>query len=66
MRKLFEGEPGPARDIVAANAGAALVVTGVAENLREGAVMAIQALERGGAKEKLRQMVARQEIAPDR
>ncbi|HET9803387.1 MAG TPA: anthranilate phosphoribosyltransferase [Candidatus Acidoferrum sp.] len=66
LRKLFEGEPGPARDIVAANAGAALVVTGVAENLREGAVMAIQALERGGAKEKLRQMVARQEIAPDR
>jgi len=37
IRRILEGEAGPARDIVVINAAAALVAAGVAENFREAA-----------------------------
>jgi len=57
IRGLFDGERGAGRDIVAVNAGAALLVTGAAKTLREGANIAGEALRSGAAKEKLGEMV---------
>lgn len=57
IRRIFDGEPGASADIVAANAGAALVVTGVAKTMREGAQMASETVKRGAAKKKLEEMV---------
>ena len=57
IRRIFDGGQGASRDIVAVNAGAALVVTGVARTLREGAEFAEEAIRRGAAKKKLEEMV---------
>lgn len=53
---LLEGETGPKLDIVIINAAAALVVTGIAPNFREAAVLARRAVASGAAKEKLAQL----------
>ena len=58
IRRLFEGERGPCRDIVLMNASAALVVTGIASNFREGAVLAAEAVDSGGAAKKLEELRA--------
>jgi len=58
IRRLFEGEPGPCRDIVLMNASAALVVTGIAADFREGAKLAARAIESGAATAKLEQLRA--------
>ncbi len=63
IRKIFSGEAGPARDIVGVNAAAALVVTGSAKTLREGAEMAMQTMAQGKAEKKLRQMVEKSQTA---
>jgi anthranilate phosphoribosyltransferase len=55
--RLFGGEGGAGRDIVAINAGAALVVTGAAKTLREGAESAVEAMQSGAAKKKLDEMI---------
>jgi len=57
IRGLFEGERGAGHDIVAVNAGAALMVAGIAKTLREGADMAGEALRSGAAKRKLEEMI---------
>src|SRR6267154_1798228 len=57
IRKIFGGERGPSRDIVAINAGAALMVTGIVKTLREGAEIADAAIESGAAKRKLEEMM---------
>ena len=57
IRRIFDGGQGASRDIVAVNAGAALVVTGVARTLREGAEFAAEAIRSGAAKKKLEEMV---------
>jgi anthranilate phosphoribosyltransferase len=44
------------RDIVLINAGAALVVAGVAKTLQEGATMAREAIQSGSAEKKLKEM----------
>jgi anthranilate phosphoribosyltransferase len=49
IQRIFEGETGPRRDIVLMNAAAALVVTGVAQDLRDGAAQAAQAMDSGAA-----------------
>lgn len=54
---VLSGEDGARRDIVAANAGAALYVAGSAASIREGVVMACDALASGAALAKLRQLV---------
>jgi anthranilate phosphoribosyltransferase len=59
IRRIFEGEQGACQDIVAVNAGAALVVTGIAKSLREGAELAGEAIQSGKARKKLEEMGAR-------
>ncbi len=58
LTRLLEGEPGPYRDIVLINAAAALMVAGVAGNLRDGAALAANALESGAADAKLKRLIA--------
>jgi len=53
IHSLLAGEPGPRLDIVIANAAAALVVTGVAEDFRSAAELARRAVSSGEAREKL-------------
>ena len=53
LRSIFAGEPGPRRDIVVTNAAAALLAGGLAENFKEGAHLAAQALSSGAAQQKL-------------
>ena len=53
IRNIFEGETGPRRDVVVMNAAAALVVTGVADNFRDAAAAAAEALSSGAALDKL-------------
>jgi len=57
IRRILEGEAGPARDIVVINAAAALVAAGVAENFREGAGLASFVLASGAAGQKLAKLV---------
>jgi anthranilate phosphoribosyltransferase len=57
IRRILEGEAGPARDIVVINAAAALVAAGVSENFREGAGLASFVLSSGAAGEKLASLV---------
>lgn len=57
LRRLLAGEPGPYRDIVLLNAGAALVVAGKATDLREGAAQAAGAIDAGKAAKALAQLV---------
>jgi anthranilate phosphoribosyltransferase len=58
IRRILEGEAGPARDIVVINAAAALVAAGVAENFREAAGLASFVISSGAANEKLATLVA--------
>jgi len=58
IRRLLEGETGPRRDIVLMNASAALVVTGIARNFREGKELAAEAISSGAAARKLADLQA--------
>ena len=49
---------GPARDIVAFNAGASIYVAGLAESLADGVKKALATLASGAARKKLDQFVA--------
>jgi anthranilate phosphoribosyltransferase len=49
IRAVLAGEPGAARDVVRLNAAAALVVAGVAADLRDGAARAASAIDSGTA-----------------
>jgi anthranilate phosphoribosyltransferase len=53
VQSIFAGELGARRDIVVINAAAALVVAGLAENFKEGAQLAGQAISSGAAQQKL-------------
>src|SRR3569833_4557620 len=66
LRRLFDGETGAYRDIVALNAGAALVVAGKAGDLREGVSMATTAIDNGAAKAKLAKLIAVSQAAAAR
>lgn len=57
VRAILSGEPGPRREIVVANAGAALYVAGSAASLRAGIALAAQAIDSGAARTKLEQFV---------
>lgn len=50
---LLDGEPGPRRDIAVLNAGAAIVVGGLAGDLAEGMEMAAEAIDSGAARQRL-------------
>ncbi len=58
MRAVLEGSPGPARDIVVANAGAAIYVAGLADTLPDGLERAAEAIDSGRALEKLERLAA--------
>ncbi len=56
IQDVFHGQTGGARDIVLANAGAALYVAGKVDSWQEGVVLAGQLLDTGAAWEKLQQI----------
>ena len=57
MRDLFDGEENAYRDIVLLNTAAALCVSNKAQDLKEGAEIAALAIDDGGAKKALEQLV---------
>jgi len=57
IRRILGGQPGPARDIVVANAAAAVWIAGKTASLREGASVAQQAIDSGAAKELLNRLI---------
>jgi len=57
IRRAFAGEAGPARDIVALNAGAALYAAGLADSLEAGVERAGEILASGAAGQKLDDLV---------
>ncbi|WP_018937148.1 anthranilate phosphoribosyltransferase [Thioalkalivibrio sp. ALJ24] len=58
LRAVLEGTPGPARDIVLLNAGAAIFVGGGAPSLEAGVRRAAEAIDSGAARERLEQLQA--------
>ena len=58
MRRVFTGQEGPMRDFVLLNAGAALVVGGLAEHLRDGARLAARTIDEGAALNTLERYVS--------
>ncbi len=58
VRAVLAGEKGAARDIVLLNSGAALVVAGVASDVRDGVARAGAAIDHGDASRKLADMAA--------
>jgi anthranilate phosphoribosyltransferase len=58
IQAVLENQPGPAHNIVALNAGAAIYVAGIAKDLKTGVERAIQAIRSGAAKQKLEEFVA--------
>jgi anthranilate phosphoribosyltransferase len=59
LRSVLDDEPGPARDIVILNTGVALYAANVAGSIRDGIVLAREALASGKALAKMHQFVAR-------
>jgi anthranilate phosphoribosyltransferase len=57
IRAVFDDTPGPARDIVLLNAGAAIYVAGVADSLEEGIEAARRAVASGAARQKFAQLI---------
>jgi anthranilate phosphoribosyltransferase len=49
VTRVLNGEPGPRRDIVLLNAGAALLVAGVASSLEDGVARAGESIDSGRA-----------------
>jgi anthranilate phosphoribosyltransferase len=58
MESVLHNEPGPARDIVALNAGAAIYVAGLAPDLSAGVKTAQDVIAGGRAAKKLQELVA--------
>ena len=56
VRAVLEGERGPRRDIVVANAAAALLVAGRAPDLKAAVPMAAESIDSGAAKRKLEEL----------
>ncbi|MBI4277469.1 MAG: anthranilate phosphoribosyltransferase [Armatimonadetes bacterium] len=62
---VLTGEPGPGRDVVLLNAGAALVAAGLAEDLKEGAHLAGKSIDSGEAYARLMGLRARTTTAAE-
>jgi anthranilate phosphoribosyltransferase len=58
LRALLHGQPGPYRDIVLLNSAAALIVAGVADDLKAGVARATEAIDSGGALGTLERLIA--------
>ena len=57
LRRLLQGEPGAYRNIVILNAAAALVISDVASDIKDGAARAAEAIDSGAAKKTLDALV---------
>ncbi len=57
LLQVLDNQPGPARDVVALNAGAAIYVSGLTLSLKDGVAKALEVLDSGAAKQKLDQLV---------
>jgi anthranilate phosphoribosyltransferase len=57
IRAIFDGEPGPKRDIVIANAAAALFVARKAIDLKTAVAMSIESIDSGAARRKLEKLI---------
>lgn len=57
IRGVLEDQPGPARDIVTLNAGAAIYAAGRASSLAEGVTLADQVIADGSARKRLDQLI---------
>jgi len=65
LRRVLNGQPGPALEIVALNAGAAILVGGGAGDLRSGIAKAREVIDSGAAARVLDRLVAlSEELAP--
>lgn len=64
MRSALQGEPGPARDIVALNGGAAIYVSGLVEGLPQGVELAQAILSEGKAWQRLQALVQHTQALP--
>jgi len=58
LSALLDGHPGPYRDIVLYNAAAALIVAGKADDLKGGAKLAAESIDRGRARQALQGLIA--------
>ena len=57
IRNVLDNQPGPARDIVQMNAGAAIYSAGVAQTLQEGVTRAGEAIASGEARNRLDRLI---------
>ncbi len=57
IHSVFDKQPGPARDIVCLNAGAAIYVSGLADSHHQGVEMAAKVLDDGSASEVLKKLI---------
>ena len=55
---VLGGAKGPHRDVAVMNAGAALIVAGMAANLKDGVALAQQSIDSGAAKQRLDKLIA--------
>ena len=58
IRSVFDNKEGPAKDIVALNAGAAIYASGLAPDLGAGVTAALEAIASGAASDRLEKLVA--------
>ncbi len=58
INAVLDNRPGPARDIVALNAGAAIYAADLSDTLQDGVRKALQVIENGSAKMKLQALIA--------
>ncbi len=58
IRQVFDNTPGPARDIVCLNAGAAIYVAGLTNTLEAGVKLALETIASGIARDKFEALVA--------
>lgn len=58
IQAVLDNQPGPAHNIVAMNAGAAIYVAGLAKSLHAGIERASQVIKSGAAKQKMEEFVA--------
>jgi anthranilate phosphoribosyltransferase len=67
IRRILAGDPGPRRDMVVVNTGAALVACARARDFKEGAQVAAHAIDSGAARERLDALVhVPRELAGDK
>lgn len=57
IRRVLQGEKGAYRDVVLANAGACIYVSGLADSIREGVVIAAESIDSGKALSKLDRLI---------